>query len=107
MRSLLVLSLAFGLLISCSSNNSQQANDQAQITMNTKVVKCNISGMTCTGCENTIKNNVAKMEGIKSITASYLDSTAVVEYDTSVIALSEITQKINDLGYSVISVSEN
>jgi copper chaperone CopZ len=43
-----------------------------------------ISGMTCSGCEATIKNLLSKVEGVKKVTIDLLKASASVEMDKHV-----------------------
>ena len=60
-----------------------------------------IDGMTCTGCEEAIKNSVRKLEGIEGIEASHTEKKAAVTYDSTRVTLAEIDQAIVDAGYTV------
>ena len=57
-------------VIIVDSNNIQQANFE-------------ISGMTCTGCEEHIKHAVAQLPGYIEATANYEESKATVKFDKS------------------------
>jgi copper chaperone CopZ len=43
-----------------------------------------ISGMTCSGCEATVKNLLSKVEGVKQVTINLLKGAASVEMDKHV-----------------------
>jgi Cu+-exporting ATPase len=58
-----------------------------------------IEGMTCTGCENTIQEAVTKVQGIASVKASHLDSTAVVSFDSTQTSISAIGDAVTEAGY--------
>ena len=64
-----------------------------------------INGMTCTGCEKTITTTVKSIDGVKDVTASYIDSLATVTFDSTMTTTAMISQKINDLGYNVVSTT--
>jgi mercuric ion transport protein len=64
-----------------------------------------VNGMTCTGCEKTITMGVKSIDGVKDVMASYSDSLTIVTYDSSLVTPALISQKINDIGYQVISSS--
>lgn len=99
--------IALFALISCQQNknntesgkkNPVELNEAAIITADFK-----ISGMTCTGCENTIKSNIEKLDGIQSVTASYTTGNAVVKLDTTKINMLQIAETINSCGYKTES----
>lgn len=70
-----------------------------------KVIIVHVSGMTCTGCENTIKAAVSKLKGVHEVKASFIDSVAVVRFDTTIVSKVDISNQISNSGYPVISVS--
>ena len=57
------------LAVSCSGNGKKAA--EAEKNKEASVMEVSIGGMFCTGCEQTIQNNVGKLEGIKSVKASF------------------------------------
>jgi len=66
-------------------------------------VNFHVNGMTCTGCEKTITMGVKSIDGVKEVKASYMDSLAVVSFDSAKVTPALISQKISDLGYQVVS----
>ena len=65
------------------------------------MIEVSIGGMTCTGCEQTIQNNVGKLEGIKSVKASFTTGIAMVEYFDGIVDTTAIRQAITGSGYTV------
>ncbi|TFG71849.1 MAG: mercuric transport protein MerTP [Flavobacteriales bacterium] len=61
----------------------------------------NISGMTCTGCEEYITHAVNELEGIRSVDVSFETGHATVEFDKTKTDKDEITRAINATGYKV------
>jgi copper chaperone CopZ len=85
--------------ISCSCNNSKtQSGVTEQATSKMEVV---IGGMTCTGCEQTIQRNVAKLEGIKSVKASFTIGNALIDYIPGMADTTKIKSAITGSGYTV------
>ena len=72
-----------------------------------KMVVFDVEGMTCTGCENHIIFEVEKLEGIKSVEASYETGTATVEFLTFKLKEEEIIETINKTGYTVSDKKES
>lgn len=66
-----------------------------------------ISGMTCTGCEEHVDHEVNKLDGVLSSKASYKNGNAIVEFDKTKTSISEIEKAINSTGYKVIGLKEN
>lgn len=68
---------------------------------NIKEVKFNVSGMTCTGCEEHVKHAVNALPGILEINANYVEGTAVVRFDESKTNKETIIKAIDETGYKV------
>ena len=60
-----------------------------------------ISGMTCSGCEAHVENEVNQLQGIFSATASYENGNAIVEFDNSVTTIEKIEEAIMKTGYKI------
>jgi mercuric ion transport protein len=73
---------------------------------NIKKVEFKISGMTCTGCEETLNHEINKLTGILSSKASYEEGNTIVEFDNSKTNTTEIEKAINSTGYSVTDKRE-
>ena len=73
-----------------------------QDSTETKSVTFKVEGMTCTGCENHIIYEVEKLDGIKSVNASFESGTASVEFFTFQLKEDDIIKAINKTGYKVI-----
>jgi copper chaperone CopZ len=67
----------------------------------------NISGMTCTGCEEHVKLEVGKLQGISGLEVSYENSNAIVTFDKSTIDIEQIKETINKTGYKVESANKS
>jgi mercuric ion binding protein len=100
MKNLLFIAIIATLIAGCSGKSTSTDNAQsATAAVANKTVTLAIEGMTCTGCENTIQEAVTKIDGVKSIKASHLDSTAVVSFDESKTSIAAIGDAINEAGY--------
>lgn len=62
-----------------------------------------ITGMTCAACSARIEKGLKKMEGVKDANVNLALEKARVQYDPSVLKLSDIQQKVIDLGYGVVT----
>lgn len=60
-----------------------------------------IEGMTCTGCEEHIKNAVAQLMGFISAEANHETGKATVKFDKSKTTLEQVVAAINETGYTV------
>ena len=100
MKNLFFIALIAAFIAGCSGKSTSTDNAQTTTTaVANKTVTLAIEGMTCTGCENTIQEAVTKIDGVNSIKASHLDSTAVVSFDESKTSIAAIGDAINEAGY--------
>jgi copper chaperone CopZ len=99
--SLFYLALFVFLFLSCknSENKLSDSNDIADLSVKYEI---KITGMTCTGCEQTIQDAVAKLNGITSIKANHSEGIAIIEFDSTLTDTNEIKLSINNTGYSVV-----
>ena len=86
------------LTLSCGGNKK----DKLPETISSSLVEVKIEGMTCTGCEQTIQRNVGKLEGIKSVTATFTNGRAVIEYYPGTVDTLKMKDAITGSGYKVI-----
>jgi copper chaperone CopZ len=102
-RLIVLISLCFGMLIavSCGGHKQEKSTDQGEASL----IEVKIEGMTCTGCEQTIQRNVGKLEGIKSVKATFTDGRAVIEYFPGTVDTLKIKNAITGSGYKVIKCS--
>lgn len=59
-----------------------------------------VSGMTCAGCETTIRLALDQTPGVRSAEVSYDRGEAVVEYDTTLTNTDKLRAAINETGYT-------
>lgn len=64
--------------------------------------KFEVKGMTCSGCEAPIENEVNKLSGIIWVQASYENANTTVEFDKTKVTESKIIETINKTGYKVV-----
>jgi copper chaperone CopZ len=95
----LILTVYILVAASCSGNGKKAAETEKD--QKVSVIEVSISGMSCTGCEQTIQNNVGKLEGIKSVKASYTTGMAMIEYFEGMVDTTGIKKAINGSGYTV------
>ena len=106
-KSILILSV-FLMIISCQSNEKDQKNqgynhDLSEIKAeNIASIELQIGGMTWTGCENTISSGLLSLHGVTEVSASHLDSTAVVLYDTTLIKIEDMKSMVEKKGYDFL-----
>ncbi len=64
-------------------------------------IELKVEGMTCTGCENTIKTKIAELGDIKSVEASHVDGVVKVELPEGAVSTEDIKKAIAAAGYTV------
>lgn len=69
---------------------------------NVREIRVNIEGMTCTGCEAHIENEVNKLDGILAVNADYEAANTVVKFDESKVKIEAIKKAISNTGYKII-----
>jgi copper chaperone CopZ len=104
MKKLFFVFVALSFLAACNSTTTEQKSDAQAVKIDsTKLASfmVRIQGMTCTGCENTVKTAVAELPGVADVSASFADGIAKVSYDTTLIEGQQIAKAITDKGYEV------
>jgi len=88
------------------NNNNNNNNNKKVVVVseaNVETLNFDIEGMTCSGCEAQVENEVNKLSGIISVSASYDNENATVTFDKSKTAKKDIEKAINSTGYQVIN----
>lgn len=78
-----------------------RAADQAEAARATFVVE----GMTCAGCETTLRLALERAAGVRRAEVSYKSGEAVVDYDPTLTAPDRLRAAIDETGYKVKAVS--
>ena len=68
-----------------------------------KETNIQISGMTCAACANRIEKGLNKMEGIEKASVNFALENSTIKYDPKVTNLTDFQEKIEKLGYGVIT----
>ena len=68
----------------------------------TRIVKLNVTGMKCGGCENTIKQVLTGKAGILSVDTSHGDDRVEVEFDETMIEEDDVIELIEGAGFTVV-----
>lgn len=102
MRKILTLMLSLAIFASCNNPGTDKATNETKEDVNVTAVKTvglRVTGMTCEGCENTVKEALNKIEGVTESNASFATNQAKVSYDTTKTNIAEISKTIDELGY--------
>lgn len=62
-----------------------------------------VKGMTCSGCEKHVEDQVSKVPGVIHVKASYDKSNAVVEFEPANATLADLQKAIDSIGYKTLS----
>lgn len=96
---------AMGLLLGvvavlpgCGGRGADPASPVATAPAATTTV-FKVSGMHCTGCEQSIKSEVAKLAGVTTVEADHAKGTAKVTYDPAQAKPEAIVAAIGRAGY--------
>lgn len=110
MKKIFFLSLSLAFLAACNSTVTDKATDETKTEVNVaavKTIELHVTGMTCEGCENTVKEAVNKVEGVTSSEASHVAELTTISYDTTLTDVDKLSAVINDLGYKVEGLAVN
>jgi copper chaperone CopZ len=91
---------AFAVFL-CNCSGNQTKTLKTEIAQEPKVIQVSIGGMSCTDCEQTIQTRVGKLEGIKSVKASYTAGSAIIEFFPDKVDSVKIREVIAASGYTV------
>ena len=65
-----------------------------------------ITGMTCASCSSRVEKTLNKMDGVKA-QVNLTTEKATIDYDSEVVSLDDITEKIEHVGYGVVTEQAN
>ena len=84
------------------TENTTVVTDQSKI----QTAEFKINGMTCSGCEEHVNQEVNKLTGIIQTTVSHENGNAIIEFDQAQTEIEEIEEAIEKTGYSVTDKNE-
>jgi copper chaperone len=64
-------------------------------------INLNVSGITCGGCEKSIRNALMANDGVKEATANHKTGVVAIEYDEGKIQQGQLKQAIENAGFDV------
>lgn len=104
MKKLIYLLAIILLSVSCSSETKKAdstSESQSISAVHLTQVTFDVKGMTCEGCENAIKTNIKKLDGIQEVSASFTVGESVVKFDSTLVNFQLISEAITGAGYEV------
>lgn len=69
--------------------------------MSTKQTELAITGMTCAACANRVEKGLQKLPGVSEASVNFATEKASVVYDDQQATMTEVQQKVEQLGYGV------
>jgi copper chaperone CopZ len=70
----------------------------------TIAVELSITGMTCTGCEQTIQSGISNVKGVKHVKANYKNGRAYVEFIPELADTIRMKEAISSSGYILTGI---
>ena len=64
-----------------------------------KIITLAVKNMYCAACPHTVKASLQAVAGVKAVTVSFKDKTAVVTYDDSRTDVTALTRATTEAGY--------
>ncbi|NOU60447.1 cation transporter [Marinifilum caeruleilacunae] len=104
MKKILILILAVGLFAACQSSTKKSGESEKATSsqvVDYQEMEFNVTGMTCTGCENTVVNGLKQIKGVKEVKASHKNNRVTIMVEKDKVNREEIAQKIETVGYTV------
>jgi copper chaperone CopZ len=105
-----ILMTAFAVIIfsacSGSGNKEEKSVTPAETATETQdlhlhYIVISVEGMTCEGCENTVKGAISGVKGVASATASHTDKRAIAGYAGETPDTATLRKAIVSAGYKV------
>ncbi len=75
-----------------------------QVEMKPVAVTIGIEGMTCSGCENTIKERLGKLPGVMNVEASHEAKEAIIKVDSAQFNYEDYKSAIEEVGYKPLGI---
>jgi copper chaperone CopZ len=110
MKLLYVFALTAAIFLGCGKSDKHETsekkddNQTVQTSASDKSVEIQCAGMTCTGCENSVKNKVKKLEGVKEVIADHSTNVVKASYDPAKTNPEAIKEAITGAGFKVVSI---
>jgi len=66
-------------------------------------IKLQVQGMSCGHCVKSVEDSVGALKGVNTVSVALDAGEVQVEFDPNAITIDNITEKIEDIGYDVVS----
>ena len=64
-------------------------------------ISLNVEGITCGGCEKSIRNALLERNGVNEVNASHETGVVAIDFDDSQIQQEQLKQAIEEAGFDV------
>jgi copper chaperone len=64
-------------------------------------INLNVDGITCGGCEKSIRKALLEQEGVNDVHASHETGVVAIDFDDGKIQQAQLKQAIEDAGFDV------
>lgn len=65
-------------------------------------VTLTVTGMTCGGCENSVKRALGRLQGVIDVAASHAEQKVVVTLDPASVTPAQVRERIAACGFAVM-----
>lgn len=102
---ILIAGLALNACQGSADTRSETAGDEKPVVQvapeNLASISFDVEGMTCTGCENSVKSSLENIPGVVEASASHETGITTVKYDKTLVSASDMEEGIQSRGYKV------
>ncbi|CDU23835.1 probable CCC2-P-type ATPase, Cu(2+)-transporting ATPase [Sporisorium scitamineum] len=82
--------------------SKEASSEPAESIPRLDTAQLNVYGMTCASCSSTIEREIAKIDGVKSISVSLSTEKARIDYDPSKLGIRDLVEHVEDLGFDAV-----
>jgi mercuric ion transport protein len=79
---------------------------QQPVTVGQQTAQITIQGMTCTGCEHHVSQEISKLKGVSKVLVSYAKGNATVTYDEKKTSLADLRKAVHATVYQAVSTQK-
>ncbi len=65
-------------------------------------LKLKVEGLSCSHCENRVKNAVGALSGVSGVAVNLSEKTVSVELDSTAVTEKQVKDAIEEQGYEVV-----
>ena len=101
-----ILIIGSAIAVASCGGQGQKAEKQAEAApqeehVHLHYIQVAVEGMTCAGCEGTVKSAIEKVEGVHMASATHVDKYALAGYDEVTPDTAALRKAITATGYTV------